>query len=156
MFLHKDIRDEMTSLKKLDLERKDKKLHNPKELFHHPVYSRAISVANPGQTHFIAGHTSADKNYNPLHAGDIVKQYYEVMRQLEITLNACGAKWDDVVMRRIYVLDMDDFLNKVQTESKQNHFWDVGLYPPSTLIQVGRLSNKHFLIEIDLIACTSK
>ena len=50
------------------------------------------------------------------------------MRQLEITLNACGTKWDDVVMRRMYVLDMDDFLNKVQTESKQNHFWDVGLW----------------------------
>lgn len=133
-----------------------KKTHNPEVLYHHPVYSRATSIENPGRMHFIAGHTSADNNYNPLYVDDVVKQYYEIMRQLEITLKTCEATWDDVVMRRIYVIDMDDFLNKIQTEPKQKHYWPIGSYPPSTLIEVARLSNKDFLIEIDLIACTSK
>lgn len=131
-----------------------KQLHNPTDLYHHPVYSRATTVDNPGHMHFIAGHTAADKEYNPLYVGDIVKQYYEVMRQLEITLTDCNATWDDVVMRRIYVVDMEDFLNKIQTEPKQKHCWPIESYPPSTLVEVSRLSNKDFLIEIDLIACT--
>ncbi len=81
---------------------------------------------------------------------------YEVMRQLEESLKACGATWNDVVMRRIYVLDMDEFLNKIQTEPSQKHFWEVGAYPPSTLVEVTRLSNNDFLIEVDLIACSHK
>ena len=129
------------------------KTHNPKELFHHPVYSRAVSIANPGHMHFVAGHTPADQDYKPLFVGDVVKQYYEVMRQLEITLQACGATWDDVVMRRVYVRDMDEFLNKIQTAPEQKHFWNIGSYPPSTLVEVSRLSHQDFLVEIDLVAC---
>ncbi len=132
-----------------------KELHNPTALHHHLAYSRAISIDKPGRMHFIAGCTAADENYKPLHKGDVVKQYYVLMEQLEEILKTCGATLDDIVMRRIYVLDMDDFLEKIQTEPSQKHFWQAGSYPPSTLVEVSRLSNKDFLIEIDLIACTS-
>ena len=124
-----------------------KELHNPSKFDHYPAYSRAISIESPGRLHFIAGCTAGDENYNPLQKGDVVKQYYVIMEQLEESLKACGATWDDVVMRRIYVLNMDDFLNKIQTGTTQKHFWQVGAYPPSTLVEITRLSNKDFLIE---------
>ena len=131
-----------------------KKQLNPDPLHHHPAYSRVVSVEKVGRMHFIAGCTAADKDYNVLHKGDLVKQYYTIMEQLEGVLAACGATWEDVVMRRIYVLDMDAFLTKVQTDPKQKLFWEKGNHPPCTLVEVSRLSNKDFLIEIDLIACT--
>ncbi len=127
---------------------------NPPELFKHPSYTSIITVAGPSKLIFIAGQTPSDEKYRPVAIGDMRGQYLRVMEALTIQLRAAGATWDDVVYRRLFVLDMDAFI-KVQTDATMTYPWHPDRPPPSTLVSVTRLSNPDFLIEIDLMAVTS-
>ncbi len=40
---------------------------NPPGLFHHPNYTRVLTVEKPSKLIYIAGQTPADDNYQPLH-----------------------------------------------------------------------------------------
>ena len=124
---------------------------NPPELFKHPAYTRVITITGPSKLIFIAGQTPSDDNYRPVAIGDMRAQYLRVMEALTIQLQAAGATWDDVVYRRLFVLDMDAFL-KVQTDPTMTYPWHPDRPPPSTLVGVTRLSHPDFLIEIDLMA----
>lgn len=132
----------------------DKKFIHPPELFKHPAYSRVITVSGPSKMIYIAGQTASDENYKPMCVGDMRGQYLRVMEALTIQLTAGGATWDDVVFRRLFVLDMDAFIN-IQTDPSMTFPWHPDRPPPSTLIGVTRLSHPDFLIEIDLMAVTS-
>ncbi len=132
----------------------EKKHINPPELFVHPSYTRVITVSGPSKLIFIAGQTPSDERYRPVEIGNMRGQYLRVMEALTIQLNAAGATWDDVVYRRIFVLDMDAFIN-VQTDPAVTYPWHPDRPPPSTLVGVTRLSHPDFLIEIDLMAVTS-
>ncbi len=127
---------------------------NPPEVFKHPAYTRIITVTGPSKLIFIAGQTPSDENYKPVAIGDMRGQYIRVMEALTIQLKAAGASWDDVVYRRLFVLDMDAFL-KVQTDPTMTFPWHPDRRPPSTLVGVTRLSHPDFLIEIDLMAVTN-
>ena len=120
----------------------------------HPSYTRVITVSGPSKLIFIAGQTPSDERYRPVEIGNMRGQYLRVMEALTIQLNAAGATWDDVVYRRIFVLDMDAFIN-VQTDPAMTYPWHPDRPPPSTLVGVTRLSHPDFLIEIDLMAVTS-
>ena len=127
---------------------------NPPELFKLPSYTRIITVTGPSKLIFIAGQTPSDEKYRPVSIGDMRGQYLRVMEALTIQLRAAGATWDDVVYRRLFVLDMDAFI-KVQTDPTMTYPWHPDRPPPSTLVGVTRLSHPDFLIEIDLMAVTS-
>jgi enamine deaminase RidA (YjgF/YER057c/UK114 family) len=131
----------------------ERKHIHPPELFKHPSYTRVITVTGPSKLIFIAGQTASDENYKPMAVGDMRSQYLRVMEALTIQLRAAGASWDDVVFRRLFVLDMDAFI-KVQTDPATTYPWHPDRPPPSTLIGVTRLSHPDFLIEIDLLAVT--
>ena len=131
-----------------------KQVIHPPELFKHPAYSRVITVTGPSKLVFIAGQTASDENYRPVAVGDMRGQYLRIMEALTFQLTAAGATWDDVVFRRLYVLDMDAFI-KVQTDPAMTFPWHPDRPPPSTLIGVTRLSHPDFLIEIDLLAVTN-
>lgn len=129
----------------------DKKVIHPPELYKHPHYSRVITVTGPNKLIFIAGQTASDDNYKAMFPGDMRAQYHRVMEALTIQLKAAGATWDDVVFRRLFVLNMQDFL-KIQTDPTMKFPWHPDRPPPSTLIEVTALSNPDFLIEIDVLA----
>lgn len=127
----------------------EKRFINPPELYKHPSYSHVITVKGPCKFIFIAGQTPSDENYQPVHPGDYRKQYEHIVNALTIQLKAAGASWDDVVVRRVYTLDVDA-LQKALREAKRPENKE---FPPtSTMIGVTRLSNPGFLIEMDLIA----
>ena len=73
------------------------------------------------------------------------------MENLDICLKKVNATWDDVVFRRIFVKNMDEFLD-IQRNSEIIQWFTPGKFPPSTLVEVTRLSDPDFLIEIDLLA----
>lgn len=129
----------------------EKKFINPPELYKHPSYSRVITVKGPCKFIFIAGQTPSDENYQPVHPGDYRQQYEHIIKALTIQLEAAGASWDDVVVRRVFTIDVDA-LQKALREVKRPE--SKTLPPTSTMIGVTRLSNPGFLIEMDLIAIT--
>ena len=131
----------------------EKTFINPPELYKHPSYSRVVTVKGPCKFIFIAGQTPSDENYQPVAKGDYKRQYERVIEGLTIQLKAAGASWDDVVVRRVFTLDVDALMKAMRdpgTKRPEN-----SEHPPtSTLIGVTRLSHPDFLIEMDLIAVT--
>lgn len=127
-------------------ERKDL---DPPELYEHPAFKRVVTVQGDMKLVFIAGQTPSDENYECVAPGDYKGQYLQVMKNLDIQLKAAGATWDDVVFRRMFVRDVDEFF-KIFYEDDLPRYGDGR--PPSTLIGVTRLSQPGFLIEIDLMA----
>jgi enamine deaminase RidA (YjgF/YER057c/UK114 family) len=125
---------------------------DPPELFKHPGYKRVVTVQGDMKMIFIAGQTASDENYQCIAPGDLRAQYIHVMNNLEIQLKAAGADWDDVVFRRIFVLDVDEW-GKVIFDATVPKYGDGR--PPSTLIGVTRLSNPEFLIEIEVWAAVA-
>ena len=129
----------------------EKQVINPPELYKHPSYSRVITVKGPCKFIFVAGMTPSGDNYEPVAKGDYKKQYERVIEGLTIQLKAAGATWDDVIVRRVFTLDVDA-LQKALREVKRPESKEQP--PTSTMIGVTRLSNPGFLIEMDLIAIT--
>ena len=130
----------------------EKEFINPPELYKHPAYSRVITVKGPCKFIFIAGQTPSGDNYEAIAKGDYKKQYERVIEGLTIQLKAAGATWDDVIVRRVFTLDVDA-LQKALREVKRPE--NATNPPTSTMIGVTRLSHPDFLIEIDLIAVTN-
>ena len=122
---------------------------DPPDLFKHPAFKRVVTVQGDMKLVFIAGQTPSDDNYDPVEPGNYKAQYIQVMNNLDIALRAAGARWDDVVFRRMFVRDVDEFL-KIFYDSDLPKYGDGR--PPSTLIGVTRLSKPEFLVEIDLMA----
>jgi enamine deaminase RidA (YjgF/YER057c/UK114 family) len=131
----------------------EKEFINPPELYKHPGYSRVITVKGPCKFIFLAGQTPSDDKYQPVHPGDFRKQYEHIIAGLSIQLKAAGATWDDVVVRRVFTVDVEA-LQKAMREPGVQRPENKEFPPTSTMIGVTRLSNPGFLIEIDLIAIT--
>jgi enamine deaminase RidA (YjgF/YER057c/UK114 family) len=100
---------------------------------------------------FIAGQTPSDMDYKCMAPGDFRGQFVSVMESLKKALAAAGATFDDVVHRRKYVLDMDKYLAAMRGPDIPR-YWNPDKQPASTTVQVSRLSDPCFLIEIDLLA----
>ena len=122
---------------------------DPPAIFKHPAFKRVVTVQGDMKLVFIAGQTASDENYDCVAPGDYRAQYLHVMNSLDIQLQAAGATWDDVVFRRMFVLDVDEFA-KIYWDKTLPTFGDGR--PPSTLIGVTRLSKPEFLVEVDLMA----
>ena len=128
-----------------------KTLLNPPGLFKHPAFTRVISVDGPFKLIFIAGQTATDENYKCVAPGNLKAQWIKVMQNLDIQLKAADAGWEDVVYRRTFTLDVDEYLKIVKDPSVPT-FWSPEKLPGSTLVGVTRLSDPEFLVEIDLVA----
>ena len=126
---------------------------NPDGIYKHPAFTRVVTVKEPIKLVFVAGQTPSDENYEPVAPGDYRVQYVNVMENLEIQLEAAGASWDDVVFKRIFVLDVDEFKRKTRGPDAPQ-FGDPEKPPPTTLVGVTRLADPDFLVEIDLLAIT--
>ena len=124
---------------------------NPDGIYKHPAFTRVITVKGPMKIVFVAGQTPADENYQCVSPGDYRAQYIKVMENLEIQLKAAGATWDDVVYKRIFVLDVDEYM-RVTHDPEIPKFGNPDMPAPSTMVGVTRLSNPEFLVEIDLMA----
>jgi enamine deaminase RidA (YjgF/YER057c/UK114 family) len=130
----------------------EKTFINPPELYKHPGYSRVITVKGPCKFIFIAGQTPSGDNYEPVAIGNYRLQYERIIEALTIQLKAAGATWDDVIVRRVFTLDVDKLRAAMKEVTKRPENAE---HPPtSTMIGVNRLSHPDFLIEIDLIAVT--
>ena len=125
---------------------------NPPGVFKHPNFTRAVTLTGPLKLILIAGQTAGEESTNKCIAPDDMRaQYLHVMRNLEKQLHAAGANWDDVVYRRTFVLDMDQYM-EVLRDPATPKFGPPDKPSPGTLVGVTRLTDPAFLIEIDLLA----
>jgi len=109
-------------------------------------YSQAVRA---GDFLFVSGSVSWDADGNATHIGDMAGQMRSIYADIGKTLKHHGLDPTDVVKETIYVADMAKFLENAQPRAD---FYE-GLIPPaSTGVEITRLVNTDFLLEIEVIA----
>lgn len=113
----------------------------------HVLYSHVV-VTDAPTTIYVAGQTPRDPDGNTVGKGDMRAQILQVVANLKAALAAAGATLDDVVKTTTYVTDVEEFFR--HSDVRTSIF---GPTPPtSTTIEVKRLANPDFLVEIEAIA----
>ena len=110
---------------------------------------RFAQVTKIGNQVYVAGQTPVDADGNLVGKGDIAAQGRQVFQNLEKCLKAAGATFDQVVKLNMYSTDLDAH-RQVVSKMRQEYFSKEPV--TSTTIQVSRLVNPDWLIEIDVIA----
>ena len=123
---------------------------NPPAL-HIPVdnlYSHIVS-AQGTTVHRIGGQVPVDRAGNNLHAGDMAAQIREVYDQVTTALAAVGCDWSNVVHIYTFTTDMDAYLAAERDIAPAF----LGPEPPaSTLVEVSRLVDRAWLVEVQVDA----
>lgn len=120
---------------------------NPQGLSTPTGYSHIVS-ARGGRTVYIAGQVALDAQGRVVGAGDLAAQTRQVFANLDIALKAAGATFANVVKTNYYLRDASQVA--VIREIRSKYFTKD--LPASTLVEVPRLANPDFLIEIEVIA----
>lgn len=120
---------------------------NPPGLSTPTGYSHIVS-ARGGRTVYIAGQVALDAQGRVVGAGDLAAQTRQVFANLDIALKAVGATFANVVKTNYYLRDASQVA--VIREIRSKYFTKE--LPASTLVEVPRLANPDFLIEIEVIA----
>ena len=107
-------------------------------------YSRAVRVGNVVE---VTGTVSDDQG-RLMGGNDPYEQTKFVISKIESTLQKLGATLKDVVRTRIYVVDITDWekIGKAHAE----FFGDIK--PCTTMVEVARLIDDQFLVEIEASA----
>ena len=123
---------------------------NPEGLIANPAFSQVVTTHGPGTTIYIGGQNSVNQDREIVGKGDIIQQTGQVMKNLEIALNACNASIDDLVKLNIHIAHGQNAFGAFQ-ESQM--FMNKNSPPPViTVMYVAGLINPDFLVEIDAIA----
>src|SRR3954453_1710890 len=104
---------------------------NPPTLSKPTGYTHIVEVTGPAKTIYISGQIAYDKDGNVVGGGDMKAQAEQVFKNLEIALNAAGAKFSDVVKMNSYITDM----SKVQAVRDVRSRYFAETSPASTFVQ---------------------
>ncbi len=124
---------------------------NPPGLSTPTGYSHIVS-ATGGRTIYISGQVAFDAKGQLVGRGDLAAQTKQVFANLDTALKAAGATFNDVVKANYFMLDASQV--QVIRDVRSEYFTKE--LPASTLVQVGRLANPDFLVEIEVIAVVAK
>ncbi|MCI0348549.1 MAG: RidA family protein [Acidobacteriales bacterium] len=122
---------------------------NPPGLSTPRGYSHVAEVRS-GRLAFIAGQVALDAKGNIVGVNDFRAQANQVFENLRIALRSVGADFGGVIKINTYILDMGQL--PVLREVRDKYFADVPHRPASTLVQVQKLAQDQFLIEIEAVA----
>lgn len=97
---------------------------------------------------FASGQVSEDAKGNTVGKGDIVLQTEQVLRNLQSVLEASGTSLSHVVKVTVFLRNMEH--RDAVAEVRKRFFKDN--LPASTLVEISKLANQDWLIEIEAIA----
>jgi enamine deaminase RidA (YjgF/YER057c/UK114 family) len=123
---------------------------NPPEL-HQPVDNMYAQVvrAKGNVTYRISGMVALDKDGKNCFVGDMAGQIKHCYESVTIALKSVGLTWKDVVHIYTFTTNMDEYMKHELKIAKQ-YF---GEEPPaSTLVEVSRLVDPAWLVEVQVDA----
>jgi 2-iminobutanoate/2-iminopropanoate deaminase len=112
------------------------------------VFSHATTIEATGRLVFVSGMTARRKDGTIAGVGDVREQTRQVCENLRAALAEAGGTLDDVCRVDVYVRNMEDF-DKIH-EVRAEYFAEP--LPASTMVEVAKLVDPDYLIEISAIA----
>ena len=122
---------------------------NPAGMSSPPTYSHVVEVNGPHRTIYIAGQTGADASGKV--APDFRSQAVQVMENIKTALASVGAGFEHVVKFNSYHTDIAANSNLFR-DVRAQYFTNKSALPPATSVQVVRLANPAYLLEVEVIA----
>jgi reactive intermediate/imine deaminase len=113
------------------------------------TYSHAIKAGN---TIYLSGQVSRDRDHKVCHKRDFVGQIELVFENMKNVLEAAGATMQDVVKLNFFCRSLRE-LTKM-TPIYEKYFGDH--IPAMTAVEVVQLWNPHFLVEVEAIAVVNE
>jgi len=123
-----------------------------KQVFHLNEYEKDFGYAQAVQidkTLYVSGSMAADANGRLVAPGDMAGQMRAAYGNIQRTLAAHGATFEEVVKETIYTTDMDALL---KASDLRFEYYDKERLPATAWVQVQRLIDPGFLVEIEVIA----
>ena len=118
---------------------------------HRPFgYAHAIQIEN---TLYISGQIPLDQEMNVVGKNDIAAQTEQVYGNLKKVLEDAGGDMTSIVMLNIYCTDIDAF-DRETRGTRKKYFKDY--YPAVTAVEVKRLYNPDYMIEVEAVAVLDK
>ena len=115
------------------------------------VYTPAFKVSD-GELIILSGVVGVDADGKTVGFGDAATQTRQALSNIKAILKAAGASLDDVIHVRIFSTDMR---NRVAINAERRKVFKDPM-PASTHVQVVRLVNEEWLLEIEVTAFVSK
>lgn len=115
------------------------------------VFSQATTIEATGRLVFVSGMTARRPDGSIAGVGDVREQTRQVLENVQAAVEAAGGTLADVCRVDVYVRNMEDFA-KIH-EVRAQYFTEP--LPASTMVEVSKLANPDYLIEISAIAVVS-
>jgi enamine deaminase RidA (YjgF/YER057c/UK114 family) len=132
-----------------------KKEHiNPEGLLKSPAFSQVVTTQGSGKTIYIGGQNAVNHKAELVGKGDLAKQTEQVMQNLKVALESCGAGVANLVKLNINILAGQDA--RTGFAVSQKFLGKIPNQPVITVLFVSGFVNPEFLVEIDAIAFVSE
>jgi len=111
-------------------------------------FSQAIAVEAKGRIVFVSGMTARRADGSIAGIGDVEAQTRQVCENIQSALESAGGTMDDVCRVDVFVRNIEHFekIHKVRRE------YFKAPAPASTMVEVTKMVNPDYLIEINAIA----
>jgi enamine deaminase RidA (YjgF/YER057c/UK114 family) len=129
----------------------EKAIINPSALARSRGFSHGILLTG-GRLLFLAGQTGSDAEGKIVAPGDLVAQYEQVLRNLQIVVETAGGKMQDITKINIFVHDRDDYLAHLKPLGKVHRSFFGDYYPATALFEISRFFQEEALVEIEGLA----
>ena len=108
------------------------------------IYTPAFKVSD-GELILMSGIVGVDHRGNTVGVGDAAVQTRQALQNMKLVLEAAGSSLKDVVHLRVFSTDMN---NRAAINSERRKVFKDPM-PASTHVQVSRLVNEEWLVEIE-------
>ena len=129
----------------------EKEIINPSSLARPVGFSHGIAVRG-GRLLFLAGQTGSDVDGRIIAPGDIVAQYEQIMRNLQVVVEEAGGRMQDITKLNIFVRDRDTYQAHLKQLGRVHRSFFGAYYPAMALFEISRFFQDEALIEIEGMA----